>query len=417
MGGRVLARTGLAILAGGIAATEVAGQTFVGGDVERGVTVLSRPRPDFDPLGVRLGGFRLDASAQAGLGWDSNLFGTRNNRESDGFFTEQLNAALNSTWSTHAVGISGNLDARQYFRESDLDWTDWNIGGFGRYDFSVDTNVSGRYRHHRSHLDVWNVDVQGAGVRRPVHYDSDEFEVSGTTRLNRIGLLATGVYRTFRFEDVPAVGRISANDFDSMIGALGASYFFSPGRSANVVVRLQDIRYTDSVASGRDSFTWEALGGFQYDFDGVWQASLSVGWRERSYDDPLLKNLSGPAVEGSVTWAPTLLTTVRFAVATTIEESIRQDAVSYRRLNGSITVDHELLRNVLLSGQARFDRREYERPSQVANDAVFTVGANWLINRNLALVGSYSYSTRIEATGGFQEWDRNLLQVRLRVAL
>lgn len=251
-------------------------------------------------------------------------------------------------------------------------------------------------------------------------YDSDEVQVSGTTRLNRVGLLATGIYRTYRFENVPAlgnVGNVSVFNFDTMIGAFGASYTLAPGRSVNAVVRLQDISHTDSVSRPRDSFTWEALAGFQYDFDGVWQGSLSVGWRQRNYKGAGIKNLSGPAVEGALTWAPTLLTTVRLSVGTAIEESIRQDAVAYRRYTGALTVDHEFLRNVILSGEARLLRREYEQPSQTVTDAVFTLGANWLINRNLTLVGSYSYYNRLQATGGLPEWDRNLLQVRLRVAL
>ena len=63
-------------------------QSLVPRDVERGITVGTRPRPDFDPLGVRLGGFRLDASLEAGLGWDSNLLGTSRNRVSDGYASE-----------------------------------------------------------------------------------------------------------------------------------------------------------------------------------------------------------------------------------------------------------------------------------------------------------------------------------------
>ncbi|WP_135466845.1 outer membrane beta-barrel protein [Crenalkalicoccus roseus] len=421
MGGRQsLARIGLALLVGGAIATEASGQAFGGRDVERGVTVPTRPRPEFDPLGVRLGGFRLDAALQAGVGWDSNVFGRRGNQVSDGYATQRLDASLNSLWSTHALGFSADLEARQQFSRSELDWTDWSIGGFGRYDFSVDTSVRAEYRHYRAHLDVYDFDVQRAGVFRPVPYDSDEISVSGTTRLNRIGLLAIGTYRTFRFEDVGGQGpfsRVSTNDFDTVIGALGTSYFFAPGRAANLVVRLQDISYRDSIARGRDSFTWEALAGLQYDFDGVWQARLSIGWRERDYRAPQFRNLSGPAVEGSLTWAPTLITTLRLAVASTIEESIRQDSVGYRRYNGSLTIDHELLRNVILTGQARLERREYERPTQTVTDGVLTLGANWLINRNLALIGSYSHYNRLSASGGISEWDRNLLQVRLRIAL
>ena len=223
-------------------------------------------------------------------------------------------------------------------------WVDWDVGGYGRYDLSSVSNAEARYRHYRDHLDVSSIDVQTAGITRPVPYDSDEFQATGTTQFGRIGLLGTGMYRTYRFQDVVIGGvpnRVSLNNFDTDLGAIGTSYAFSQGRFANVIFRVQDISYLEQVSRGRDSFTWEVLGGFTYDFDGVWQGRIAAGWRERNYKDPNLKNFAGPAVEGQLTWAPTLLTTVRFNVARTIEESIRQDAVSFNRTQGGVGVDHE----------------------------------------------------------------------------
>src|SRR4051812_21050111 len=212
-------------------------------DVERGVTVLTRARPDYDPLGVRLGGFRLDGQVEVGPGYDSNLFGTKSNRVSDGFVDETAALNLRSDWTTHALGVDANMAARQYFNNPLQDWQDWSVGGFGRYDFSIDTNVEARYRHSQQHLDVFNFDVQTAGIGQPVPYTSDEVQVNGFTRLNRVGLLASGYYRTFRFQDVVINGtptQVSLNDFNTAIGALGASYALAPGRSITAVFRLQD---------------------------------------------------------------------------------------------------------------------------------------------------------------------------------
>ncbi|WP_165943494.1 outer membrane beta-barrel protein [Roseicella aquatilis] len=389
-------------------------------DIERGVTVASRQRRDYDPLGVRLGGFTLNAAVDAGPGYDSNLLGNNRNKISDGFMDEAASVSLDSNWTRHAAGVSGNMDARQYFKESAFNWVDWDLGGYGRYDVNALTNVEARYRHYRDHLDVFNFDVQSAGFRRPVPFDSDEFQVSGTTQFSRVGLLGTVFYRTYRYENVVSDGvqnQVTFNNFDTLIGSVGTSYAFSQGRFANLVLRLQDISYQQQEARGRDSFTWQLLGGFTYDFDGVWQARIALGWQERSYRDANLKSLSGPAAEGQVTWAPTLLTTVRFNVTRSIEESIRQDSVSFIRTAGGMGVDHELRRNVILSGDFRADYREYERPSQTALDGIFTVGTRYLVNRSVSLIGTYSYSRRFEASGGFPEYDRNLFQVRVRVAL
>lgn len=388
-------------------------------DVARGVTVNTRPRTDYDPLGVRLGGFRLDGAVEVGPGWDSNLFGRRQNVVSDGFVDERANVDLRSDWTNHAVGVSVTSDNRQYFSRSDLDYNDWSLGGFGRYDFSIDANVQATYRHYRDHLDIRNSDVQAAGFTQPVAYDSDEFQVSAQQRFNRVGVLAIGTYRTYQFEDTTIAGirnPVSQNSFNTAVGALGVSYSLAPGRLLNLIGRLQDIKYTNDVSRDRDSFTWEALGGFEYDFDGVWQGRINVGWRQRQYSGPI-KSLEGPAVEGSLTWAPTQLTTVRADVSRTIEESIRNDAVSYQRTQAGLVVDHEYLRNVILTGDSRIDRREYESPNQRATLWQNTLQARYLLNRNMQVIGSYSYIHRIEATNGFVEYSRNVLQVRLRFAL
>lgn len=440
-----------ALLIGGVPVAEAqaqqrTGQRATAQETQRGTTVETRQRPDFDPFGVRLGGFRLDGFLESGLGYDSNVFGRENNVVGDGYATETGNVTLGSDWTRHAVGASANVDARQFFSRSELNWTDWNLGGFGRYDINAQTNVEARYRHYREHLDVYNFDVQTAfsaqtalgaptvvGAQtpaggqtagnftfKPVPYDSDEMQVSGTTRFNRLGITGIGLYRTYRFEDVTINNQrllVSNNSFDTLIGVIAGSYAFAPGRFVTATVRLQDISYERSISRGRDSFTWVGLLGFEYDFDGVWAGRISVGYQRREYNSPQFKTLEGPAIEGRLSWSPTQLTTVTFNVARTLEESIRQDAVSYQRTTGGVRVDHEFLRNVILGGEVRVDRREYEQPNQTATDGVVQVSGRWLLNRSVSVTGSYAYNRRIEATGGFLEYDRNLIQLRLRVAL
>ena len=156
---------------------------------------------------------------------------------------------------------------------------------------------------------------------KPVPFDSDEVQVSGSTRFNRLGLTAIGLYRTFRFEDVDH-RRGEAVHLEQQLRhgdrrLVGASYAFTPGRFVTATVRLQDIAYEKSISRGRDSFTWVALLGFEYDFDGVWAGRIGVGYQQREYNSPQIKTLEGPALEGRLSWSPTQLTTVTFNVART----------------------------------------------------------------------------------------------------
>lgn len=400
------------------------------GEAARGVTVAGRPRADFDPIGVRLGGFRLDAAAELGLGYDDNLFGTARNSQADGFSSLGAELGVASDWSTHAVGLAGRVERRSYFDTGSLDWTDYSIGGFGRYDITPDTSVELRLARVQEHLDVTSVDVQQAGTpgrARPVPYAYNEAEIRGRTRFNRLGLLLLGNWRGYSFDNVdlgpapapgaPAPGDVSRFDFNAATAAVGLSYELAPGRFLNLITRYQDITYDDAAQRGRDNQTWEVLAGFTYDFDGIWAFRAAAGYRERDYEGAGLANLSGPAFEGAVTWQPTTITTVTFAARRTIEESIRTSAVSFTRTLAQARVDHEYLRNVILSGELGVDRREYENPDQHSTDGYALLEARWLINRNLALVGSYRHSRRLDSSAGIQEFDRNLVQVRLRIAL
>ena len=91
--------------------------------------------------------------------------------------------------------------------------------------------------------------------------------------------------------------------------------------------------------------------------------------------------------------------------------------MSYQRTQAGVTVDHEYLRNVILGSELRADRREYESPSQKATDALLTVSARYLLNRNMQLIGTYTHVRRIETSAGLDEYSRNLVQLRLRFAL
>lgn len=385
----------------------------------RGVTVMTRPRPDFDPAGVRLGGFRIDSSLELGMGYDDNLQPGRESEKGDSFFTETLNVSANSFWTRHALGLTASQATRQHINESGLNWNDYAVSANGRYDIGRASSVFGSYNYQRAHLDVDNFDVQESSLGRPVPYDQHIFEVGGVAAFNRLALKPSAEYRIIRYEDRTSGGFRevnSSNDYNSLQGELEADYSIVEGRHLLGLVRVQDIRYEQREQRGRDSFTWEAQAGFQYDFTGLWQTRFTAGYRERNYDDQTLKNLSGLAFEGQLIMVPSQLTTVTFALQRTIEESIRASNVSYTRTLGRVTVDHEFLRNVILTGELRAEHRDYPERGTVT-DGIALVGAQYLINRNMAVLASYQHTERLDAPEGVREYGINQFQVRLRFSL
>ena len=408
MGKTVTGGFALVLLAGGLsvatAQPQGRGQRSTPQEVQRGITVETRPRPDYDPLGVRLGGFRLDGFVEAGMGYDSNIFATKDNVKSDGYAQESGTVQLSSDWTRHAVGASAIIDLRQYLSRSDLNWTDWNVGGFGRYDIDPRSNVDFRYRHYQEHLDVYNFDVQSAGISKPVPFDSDEVQVSGSTRFNRLGLTAIGLYRTFRFEDTD-IGGVRQLDlgrnFDTVIGTLGGELRLHSGplrdRHGAVAghrLREEHLPRAATASPGRRcsaSNTTSTASG---------PDASAVGWQQRDYNGPQIKTLEGPAVEGRLSWSPTQLTTVTFNVSRTHRGVDPAGRVSYLRTSAGVAGGPRV-------PAQRPPRRRDSVPTAASTSQPSDQRHGWrgpaqqpvASNRSLSLVGTYAYTRRLEATG------------------
>lgn len=407
------------------AAADASAQTSPPEDVARGVTVLTRPRSELDPQGMRIGSFRLDASVAGAIGYDSNVYGNNANRQGSGFWDTLLAASLNSQWTTHALSVTAGLTDRQYFNQSDLSWLDWNLGLAGRYDFSGSASLSAGYQHQRTHLSASTLDVQQAGIFRQVPYSVDEFRLGSQVGLNRVTLNAELNYRIFQYGDVgPSAtipGATAPNttllDFNTWAAGLSAAYELAPGRSVLLTGRFQDVQYTDSGASDRNSTTWSVLGGFRYDFDGVWQAAAAVGFLQRNFNGGAFKSINTPLLEAQVFYNPTRITTLSLAARRGVNESIRSDTPSYLFTSVRLGVDHELRRNVILSAAALYLRTDYNQPSQHADDGVLQVGVQWFLNRSVSIGATYQYTNRFNRSGNVVGFDQNYGLLRLRLAL
>jgi hypothetical protein len=396
-------------------------QTSLPEVVVRTPTVLGRLRPGYEPQGVRLGGFRLDGAAEAGAGYSDNLAPTAPERLTGIFLQESLQLALASNWTRNAVAMTLSQATRRHPDEGGLDWTDYQVGLAGRYDIGRASSVSIGYSHIRSHLEVTDFDVQQSTLVRPLPFDSDVLYASGIAAFNRITLGGSAEYRTVRYEgddgSLPFRAAGDGRDYDRATGEVSAAYSFLPGRDVMIIARLTDISYRDTGQESRDSLTWEALAGLRYDLTGLWGFRFAVGYRHRDYESPTLRSRSSPAFEGQVLYLPSQLTTVTLTAQRSIEESTRATNVSYTRTLVRLNVDHELLRNVIVSAELRGEHRNYDRPSESVTDAIGVLSAQIFLNRRVSLLASYQRYERLQASAGIQEFDQNLFQLRLRFTL
>ncbi len=90
----------------------------------------------------------------------------------------------------------------------------------------------------------------------------------------------------------------------------------------------------------------------------------------------------------------------------------------YLRTNVGFVVDHELLRNVLITGRAGYQNDDYERIDRDDNRFDAGIGARYSLNRNFYFGGSYTFSHRTSSgSGSGPDFTRNLVLLRIGAQL
>jgi hypothetical protein len=198
-------------------------------------------------------------------------------------------------------------------------------------------------------------------------------------------------------------GVIDNQDRDRDVGtlSLNGSYQFSTNMAAFVAYDLNSVDYDQAFdrngyARGGEGSQFNA--GLSRQITGKLDASVFASYNERSFDDPLLPDVTGWAGGADLRWKATALTTVTGSISSGIEDTTTQWASGYLRTLYQLRVDHELLRFVQVSGYLGYSDNDYQLlegapPDARSNDTIFRagVGVNWFINRYLFLSASYDY--------------------------
>ena len=88
----------------------------------------------------------------------------------------------------------------------------------------------------------------------------------------------------------------------------------------------------------------------------------------------------------------TKLTTLGFGVARTIQETTQTGASGYFDAEFDASVEHELLRNLILGARASLSFQEYEGIDRNDEVAKFAISGKYLLSRNFYIFLCYEYS-------------------------
>ena len=368
----------------------------------RNVGVRERPHPEYEAAGLRLGAFFLYPRIESGVETNDNIYATETNEQSDTIWRTSPSLNLVSNWNRHALSgyVRGSLTRYSDFDEENTN--DVEVGARGRLDIQRFFEVNVAASHARLSEPRVAQNTPSAS-EAPIEYDLNQASIGGQRTFNRIRLGLNADFDRYDYDDgftiasagVPSVVIDQDNrDRDVTTVRARADYAISPDTAAFIQVsaneRSYDIASTPLTAS-RDSEGYEILAGADFEISRLMRGDASVGYLSQDFKDVRFQDIDGFGARVRLEWFPTELTTVTGNFRRVVEDSVVVGAGGFLSTTASLQVDHELMRNVILTGQVAYAADAFEGVDREDDRWLGALSGTYLLNRYVGVGLSYSY--------------------------
>ena len=378
-----------------------------------GVTVLTRERPEYDTPVIREGAFTIRPNIDEAFGYDSNVVGGAINGKGSSQLSSGGGVSVNTDASRYSLGVTAGVNNVEYWDVSRLSHTDYNASLGGSYNFGRDVGYASVSYQNANEL-PYDIGTNGSAIiqlNKPLNFSDTDFRASYSTEFGRFTVQPNVDYQLLRFArgDFLGVPAGAANAFDQtqrdsnvLQGGTVIRYEFQPERDAVLVVNGNYDSYTHGnqpnigvVASTGAT----VLAGLDYQISGATTVRALGGYQQRFFEGHGTPNQGAPIGEFDVIWNPTGLTTVTAAYARTIEDATTDTVTGYTFDNLSLTVDHELYRNILLEANALLRSAGYQNSNLQQQNYGGGAGVTYLVNRHIQLALSYQFTEHTSSSG------------------
>lgn len=409
------------VVAAGVMATVIAGPAFGQQfERERNVSVTERPRPEYDPLGKRIGGFTAFPALRTGLLYDDNIFADPANTESATILRTTADLRIASNWSVHALELRTGLGHDEFFDQSTEDATEVTLQASGRLDVRRSTAIGGGANYQSLTEDRTDPNSPRTALK-PVRYETSGFQAFAARESGRLQLRGELDWRELDYRDVyDATGFVIDQDFrdrDLFTARLRSAFAISPATALFIegAYDTHSYKLPSATLTSRDSDTYSALAGVNFDITELMRGEVALGYSSRSFDDPTISDSGALAARAGVEWFPTPLLTLNFTASRTEESSDALLSPGVKATSAGVSADYEFLRNLILGAGVSYAEEDYKGIDRTDSRWVGFVSAEYLLNRNIGIEISYNYLDQ-ESSGlasTVSSYDRNRIGLTL----
>ncbi|MEG6507546.1 outer membrane beta-barrel protein [Methyloligella sp. 2.7D] len=376
----------------------------------------------YAPIGTRIGSFLLYSELTSNIITTDNVFATRGDQRSDWGPELKPDIRLESNWSRHFLSFNVNATRSWYQNYPSEDTKDLQGLLKGRIDIRSRTNLAFELEKSKSQDGRNAEDLPDANVARS-DLDEQHASLALDHRFNRLTSTVTGTATQYDYNDVILLSGTSAaaddRDYLERELRLRNAYELQPDLTLFVDTAINDRDYTQgrSTSGGflRGSDGYRLLSGAAFRVGGKISGEIGLGYGKQTPVDNRLTEVSGFLFDADVLWQVTGLTALSFQARTDLNETSASDASGvFSRFFGA-TLTHNLRDNIILGGYVSYDTADYIGQNLTDDRYREGVTAEYLFNRNMALVAAYEHTNYVSSSStGDYEANEVTVGMRLR---
>lgn len=356
----------------------------------------SRLNP-YEPVGISAGSFRIFPEVTVSGAYMDNVRQSSGARDSDVGLELRPSIRATSNWRRHA--LEGDVSAlgsfhNEFDSEDDREFVS-NLRG--RIDITRRTNIEGEAGYEFAQQSRGSADSPGGALESP-DVKTLRGALAVNHRFNRLSMRLRGEAFETSHDDADLIGGGTSDESDQDVVVsrllLRGSYELSPALSifSEGLVERRDF---ETVSNGdglsRDSDAFGLRAGILFDNGSKLYGEVAVGVIQLSPDDQSLDEFDGVTFDAEVSWRPSQLTTFSLLASTTINATTVVGSPGALTHAANFRVQHELLRHFILSAGVGLDHVDYQGSTLVERTYQADLGAEYIFNREMALIGAYQY--------------------------
>lgn len=370
-------------------------------------SVAERNAPEFSSDPIPVGRFQMFPSINVDAEYNDNIFATNANERDDAIISLRPDVLLVDRRNDRETRINAFANIRRF-----VDTTSENAEQFGvnastrqgvgtGFEYNVGVRAERNFEQRRD-IDAFDIATSEAIAFTNLVANAGVAKEFGPLRLSFDGRV-----RAVRFEgDIDVGGTVfdlSFRDLETYRGTVRASFarsrdqrFYVQGsidkRDTQLAPLFEEFVVVDFIDRSSDGFRLEA--GYGQQLTELLYLDVRAGYLQQNFDDPSLNTIDGLSFQADVLWNVTPLTSVLFSALRQVDETLNPRFTGLLRTEGRVQVEHELLRNLVLTGRIGYADLNLGNSDQDGRRWNVGLLADYRLDRNWSFLLEANYFDR-----------------------